>query len=142
MDESSPYHRNLDDEQQQSQPQAVDNPSTDTITSADKTPAVLAHLLAFSGYILPFAHIIAPLVVYLLKKDDSAYARHHAAESLNFQISMTIYMLISLLLVLVLIGILFMLILIVVDIILIIVAAVRASDEQWYRYPLCIRFVH
>lgn len=147
MSEVSPYHSHLENDHNDTQEAfPVRRPrrrrrEPENLSSADTTPAVLAHVLAFCGYIIPFGHIVAPLIIYLVKKDDSPYARHHAAESLNFQISMTIYMVVSLFLVLVLVGIFMLLALLIIDIILIIVAAVQASNRQWFRYPLNIRFV-
>ena len=66
--------------------------------------AMLAHLLVFTGYVVPLGNIIGPLIIYLIKKDESSYIRQHAAEALNFQISVLIYFILSLLLCFVLIG--------------------------------------
>src|SRR5690242_4163268 len=53
-------------------------------TSDEKTLALLAHILTF------IAPILAPLIIYLIKKNESEFVRWHAAESLNFQITMAI----------------------------------------------------
>jgi uncharacterized Tic20 family protein len=53
-------------------------------TSDEKTMALLAHVLTF---VFP---ILAPLVIYLVKKDESSFVAYHAKESLNFQISLFI----------------------------------------------------
>ena len=56
------------------------------------TWAMLCHLSALSTYIgVPFGHIILPLIIWLIKKDASPFIDEQGKESLNFQISMTIY---------------------------------------------------
>jgi uncharacterized Tic20 family protein len=60
--------------------------------------------LGLAGYVVPFGNIIGPLVVWLTKKDESAFVAEHARQALNFQISMTIYFILAALSMLVLIG--------------------------------------
>lgn len=102
---------------------------------------MLAHLLALSGYLIPFANIAGPLVILLLKKDESKFIRHNAVEALNFQISMFIYFVASIVMMLIVVGFFIFIALCIVNIVFIVVAAVKASDGVYYRYPLCIRFV-
>ncbi|MDX1510087.1 MAG: DUF4870 domain-containing protein [Nitriliruptorales bacterium] len=112
-------------------------------TPDQRTWAVMTHLsglllAVFSGGVLGF---LGPLIVWLIKKDEDAYLRAHAAEALNFQISLVIYAIASAVLILVLVGILLVLVVIGIAIAFPIVAAVRASNGQVWRYPLTIRFV-
>ena len=110
---------------------------------------MLCHLSALAGFIVPAAgHIVGPLLVWLLKRDESPEIDEHGKESLNFQISMTIYTailgVICFILILVLIG--FLLIpllgvLFVADIVLVIIASMKASEGQLYRYPFTIRLI-
>src|SRR6476661_8639729 len=53
-------------------------------TSDEKTMAILSHILTL------IAPILAPLIIYLIKKDESDFIRWHARESLNFQITVGI----------------------------------------------------
>lgn len=53
--------------------------------SDDQLWALLAYLLAF------VASIIAPLVIYLAKMNESRYVRYHAAQSLNMGLTLLIY---------------------------------------------------
>lgn len=101
----------------------------------DTTWAVLAHLSIFA-----FA-LIAPLVIYLVKKDESPYTRHHAAEALNFHITLTLAALVSVVLVFVIVGIFLLIALAIAGPVLGIVAALAAGRREWYRYPFTIRFV-
>ena len=81
------------------------------------------------------------LLLYLIKKDESPYVRHHAAEALNFQLSVIIYAIVSMILILVLIGILLILAVAIGALVFTIIAAIAASNGEEYRYPLTIRFV-
>ncbi|MDS1271176.1 DUF4870 domain-containing protein [Lipingzhangella sp. LS1_29] len=90
------------------------------------------------GLLLGF---VVPLILYLVKKDESPFIRHHAAEALNFQITVLIGYLVSLVLMLVLIGLLTFFVVLVVDIIFCILAALAANRGEWYRYPVNIRMV-
>ena len=109
--------------------------------STDKTLAILSHVSTFAGFVVPLGNIIAPLAIYLVKKDESPYIKHHASEALNFQITLTILMIVSAILILVFIGVLFLIALAILDLILTVVATVNASNGIWYRYPMTIRFV-
>ncbi len=103
-----------------------------TPTSDERTMAILAHILTF------FAPIVAPLIIYLVKKDDSAFVAEHAKESLNFQITMA---LLSILLVITVIGILLIWIVGILVLVCVILATIKASESKMYRYPLTWRLV-
>ncbi len=99
------------------------------------------HLSALLGMFFPFANLIAPLVVWLLKRDESPLIDREGKEAVNFQISMTMYMAVSGLLVLLLIGLPMLFVVAILDLIFTIVAAVKTSNGEQYRYPLTIRFI-
>lgn len=104
------------------------------ITSDEKSLAMLAHLLGlFSGF-------IGPLIIYLIRK-DSRFVHENARHSLNFQISVIIYSLISFILIFVLIGILLIIALAIFELVVIIIASVKSSDGKIYKYPLEIPFL-
>jgi uncharacterized Tic20 family protein len=103
---------------------------------------MLCHLAALSLLVgIPFGHIIGPLVVWLLKKDEDPFIDEQGKESLNFQISMTIYGAVCSLLVLVLVGILLLVALVILELVMVITASVRANEGKSFRYPLTIRFL-
>lgn len=103
----------------------------------EKTMAMLAHILA----IVPGVGILAPLVIYLIKRNEGSFVEFHARESLNFQLTMIFAYIISAILILVLVGLFMLWVLPVVNIVLVIIATLRASEGRWYRYPFCIRIV-
>ncbi len=101
-------------------------------TSDEKTLAVLSHILTL------VAPILAPLIIYLVKKNESRFVEWHAKESLNFQITIAIIIII---LFISIIGILFAWIVGIISLVLVIVATVRASEGKLYRYPFSIRLI-
>jgi hypothetical protein len=118
---------------------------------------VMCHLVSVIGMfgylgMIPFGNIVAPLVVWLLKRNESLGVDAHGKESLNFHISWTLYWIISIAVVValcfVLVGLLLIPLLVVVGaggwftmLVLTIIASVKASNGQLYRYPLTIRFL-
>jgi uncharacterized Tic20 family protein len=82
---------------------------------------------------------ILPLVVYLAMKGDSDYVRDNAREALNFHLSVLIYAICCAPLMLVVIGIPMLVILGLAALILSVVAAIRASENGCYHYPLTLR---
>jgi uncharacterized Tic20 family protein len=108
--------------------------------SNDTNIAVIAHLGTLINLISGLGFIV-PLVILLTKGRDSQFVRANAAESLNFQISMIIYAIISAILALLVIGFVLLIVLAILAIILPIVAAVKTSNGESYRYPLTMRLV-
>jgi len=100
-----------------------------------KTLAMLAQLLGiFTGF-------IGPLVIYLMNGEKDPFVRHHSAESLNFQITLLIGYVASVVLMLVLIGIITFFVVWIGGIVLMIQATIAANRGEWYRYPINIRLV-
>lgn len=110
------------------------------ISQEEKTLSAIAHLSPLLGYLIGFGQILIPLVILLLK-GDSPYIREHAKESLNFQISMTVYFIGSVILMFVLVGFLLAGVLAIVALIAMINATLRAANGETYRYPICLRLV-
>lgn len=103
---------------------------------------MLCHLIALSGILgVPFGHLLGPFVIWLWKRHDHPFIDEQGRESLNFQISMTIYALLAAFLIFVVVGIMLLIILAVMDLILVIIASARVSNGKSYRYPLTIRFI-
>lgn len=97
--------------------------------------AMLSHLLGiFTGF-------LGALIIWLLKKDDSAFIASQSKEALNFQITITIGFIIAWLLAFILIGVILVPILLIVNLIFCILGAVAASKGQAYRYPFAVRLV-
>ncbi|MBK7690797.1 MAG: DUF4870 domain-containing protein [Bacteroidetes bacterium] len=104
-------------------------------SSDERTMAILSHVLCIIG------SFIAPLIIYLLKKDESPYVKEHALEALNFQITMIILYIISGILIFILVGFLLIWALSLINLILIIVATIKASEDKLYKYPFNFRLL-
>ncbi|MCW3093374.1 MAG: hypothetical protein JWP81_4443 [Ferruginibacter sp.] len=101
-------------------------------TSDEKLMAVLSHALTLA------CGFIAPLIIYLVKKDESSFITQHAKESLNFQITVLIVMIC---LFVTIIGILLMWIVGILSLALVIVASIKASEGKLYKYPFSLKLI-
>lgn len=115
----------------------TEDPTIYNPTSEERLLAVLSHLLA----IVPGVGIFGPLVIWLLKKDESEFVAANAKESLNFQLTIILACLISIILLLIIIGVFLLWILGIMNLVLVIVATVRASENKVYRYPFNFRLI-
>src|SRR5262245_56488208 len=113
-------------------------------TNEDRILAIVAHLAPVIGYSIGFGQILIPLVIYLWKGKESDYVRHHALESLNFQITMTVFFALAGISVMMLIGILLipvMIIVAIVALIAMVMATIKAANGEMYEYPMSVRLV-
>jgi uncharacterized protein len=103
---------------------------------------MLCHLTALLGMIgIPFGHIFGPLIIWLVKKNTYHFVNEQGRESLNFQLSMTIYAIAAALLIFVKIGMPLLLLVAGINFILVIIASIRAFNGETYTYPLAIRII-
>jgi uncharacterized protein len=102
----------------------------------DKNIATVTHL---GGTVFLF---IPALIVWILKKDDSAYIGDQSREALNFQITVLIAMFIANILIWVLIGFALIPIIWLANIVFCIIAAISTSKGETYRYPICLRLIN
>ena len=108
---------------------------------SDKQWAMLCHLGALAGFIVPLGNIIFPLVIWSMKKEESPLIDEHGKASLNFQISVTIYSMISGILILALIGIILLPAVIIFSIVCVVMASIKADKGEVVKYPLSITFI-
>ena len=107
----------------------------------EKTWATLVHLAPFAAALIGIP-LLGPLIVFLLMKDRGQFVRFHAAQALNFQIIMTVAFWVFGALSFVIIGIPLLIATAIAWVVLSIVAAVKASNGEWYRYPFTPDIVH
>ena len=112
------------------------------VNKEERTWAMFAHLSAFVGHFIPFGHILAPLIIWMIKKPEMPFVADQAKEALNFQITMTICFIVAFILCLVFIGVILLPAVWLFDIVFTIVAAVKANDGVTYRYPVTLRLVN
>ncbi len=111
------------------------------IPESERNWAMLCHLSAFAGYFFPFGGIIGPLICWLSKRDESSWVNINGKASLNFQLSILLYMILATPLCIIIIGIPIIVFLGILEIVCIVIASIKASKGEWYKYPLSIPFI-
>lgn len=135
----------------------------------EKTTAALLHLSAFAKYLIPFAGIVAPLIIWQTKKHESDYIDATGKSVINFHLSILVYSFIIAVVIAVLflgtiinyieleraggdivpinlitigiVSLVFLGIWTLIEFILIILGSVKANEGIIYRYPLTITFI-
>lgn len=115
--------------------------NTEAVSQDDRNLGMLCHLIALVGLLIPFGNILGPLVIWLVKKDQSSFVDVEGKEALNFNITVAIAGFVSFLLMAVAIGFALVVIVAIFWIVMAIVAASKASSGEHYRYPLTLRLV-
>jgi uncharacterized Tic20 family protein len=110
-----------------------------TIAPEDRTMAALTHLSGLAGYIIPFGGVIVPIIIWVVRKDSiliSAIARQ--AVLLNLIIFCMVVVTFVLLITIILIPIIIVawVALALAALALPIVGAMKASQGEYYKYPL------
>ena len=104
------------------------------LNDTDRNFAIAIHLSPLLAAIVPLA-IFMPLILWLVRKDKSAFVDDHGRELVNFGISYFIFTLLLFWTILIPIA------LWIVAIVNLIRGAVAASNGEFFRYPLTIRFL-
>ncbi len=113
-----------------------------SVTENERTWGMLAHLSALVGVVLPvIGCILGPLVVWLGRRDQSAFVDAQAKEALNFNISVVLGSIVCSLLMLVFIGFILIAALYIAWLVMTLIAAIKASEGVAYRYPYTLRLV-
>ena len=111
-------------------------PSDPVPTQDEKNLGLIMHVLSLVGFSL-----IGPLIVWLVKKDESAFINAQGRELLNFQLSFLIYAIVCIPLCFVLIGIPLLIIVGLASFILTIIGLVKATEGKIYRFPVTIKML-
>ncbi len=111
------------------------------LSESERNWAMLCHLSAFAGFFFPFGSIIGPLVCWLTRKDESLWVNQNGKSSLNFELSILLYIVLAIPLCFIIIGIPIVVFLGILKVICIIIASVKASKGEEFRYPLAIPFI-
>jgi uncharacterized Tic20 family protein len=104
------------------------------IAPADRQMAMLAHLLGILGF-------IGPLIIWLVKKDQSKFIDDQGKEALNFHLTMLIGYVIGGATSFFCIGFLIIPVVFVISVIFSIIGAMKANEGIAYRYPVAIRLI-
>ena len=121
----------------------INPPSGVEMNAEARNWGMFCHLAGFAGYVVPIpgANILGPLVVWQMKKDQIPFVDFCGKEALNFQITLFIALVVSAVLCIALIGFLLLPVVLVYGVVMKILAAIKAANGEYYRYPLTLRFV-
>jgi len=112
------------------------------VSKEEQNWAMVCHLSALSGFIIPFGNLLGPLIVWLIKRAEMPLVDSHGKEALNFQITVSIAALVSIALMFVLIGFLLIFVIGIGALVLTIMAAVKVSNGEFgYKYPWTLRLL-
>jgi hypothetical protein len=111
------------------------------LSETERNWAMFCHLAAFAGFFFPFGSIIGPLICWLSKRDVSTWVNENGKASLNFQLSILLYAVLTIPLCFILIGIPIEILLGTLKIVCIVIASIRASKGEEFKYPLAIPFI-
>jgi uncharacterized Tic20 family protein len=119
-------------------PAAVPDPQT--VATRTKEWALILHLSQFAGMLVPLAGLIAPIVIWQVKKDEYPELDAHGKVVANWLLSFLIYGVVCILLVLIAIGIPLLIALGLIGVIFPIIGAVKANNGELWPYPLSINY--
>ena len=102
--------------------------------------AMYIHFAQLLNMLFPFAGLVAVIIMWQIKKEESSYVDRHGKIVLNWMLSYFLYGIVCLLLVYIGVGIVLLLLLKIAIFILAIVGGVKANDGIVWEYPLSIRF--
>ncbi len=125
-------------------------PAVDPVELKSRQWCMFCHLSALAGLlpVIPFGSVLGPLIVWQMKKNEFPNVDIHGKESVNFQLSVLIYLVaggaICLALAVFCVGYLLLPVLAlipIVAIVLTVIAGIKANNGEYYRYPLTIRLI-
>ncbi|KKI53140.1 hypothetical protein AST00_06370 [Staphylococcus equorum] len=103
-------------------------------SSDDRLMGTLIYVLSF------FTSLIAPLIIWLIKREDSPFIDKAGKNYFNFLLSYMIWLIVASIAMFIIIGFILFPIIAILNFIFTIVAAVKAYNGEDYLPPLSIRF--
>ncbi|CAM3946989.1 MULTISPECIES: DUF4870 domain-containing protein [Pseudoalteromonas] len=103
--------------------------------------AMLCHLSALAGFVVPLGAILGPLVVWLIKKEEMPLVAEHGRKSLNFQITMLIAYILCFILMFAVIGVILLPIVAIFSFIMVVIGAIKTNDGKPFSYPFSLNLI-
>jgi len=116
-------------------------PKTYLQTAEQRQWGLFLHLSQFAAFIVPILGLVAPIILWQIKKDEIPALDAHGKMVTNWIISSFIYSIISIVLMFVLVGFFTFLALLVMSVVFPIVGAIKANNGELWEYPLTIKFL-
>ncbi len=119
------------------------NPDSYIPTNEEKNLATLAHLGGLLGVAIGgVLGFLGPFLIWVIKKDESAYIDQEAKEALNFQLTLLIIYVITIVIGMVTcFGIVLVAVPAILQVVFGLIATITASKGVPYRYPVNIRLI-
>jgi uncharacterized Tic20 family protein len=111
---------------------------------AERGWGMISHVVALVAMVLSAGTLgfVGSLAIYLVYKDRGPFVRAHAANSLNIQITMLIWIVVSIPLILAFgVGLITLFLAPVVAFVLHVLGAIKANNGEWWSPPLTPQFV-
>ena len=112
-----------------------------TVTDAEQTWGVLLHASALLGVAVPFGNVMGPLLVWLIKREESEFVDASGREAVNFQLTWTGLMLGAIVSLVVGVGFLLVPLVAIAWLALVVIGTVRASERTVYEYPMTLDII-
>ena len=119
----------------------METPNTEFWGMNEKSFITLMHLSQFAGFIIPFAGLALPIIMWVMNKDKSEKIDEHGKNILNWIISASIYAIVSSILILILVGIFLLIGIGILAIVFPILAVMKWNKDETWKYPLTITFI-
>jgi uncharacterized Tic20 family protein len=114
---------------------------SDSLEQQARDWALFLHLSQLLGFMVPLGGLIAPLLIWQVKKDELPALDAHGKLVMNWVLSALIYTIVAGLLSLIVIGIPLLIIVLVLGVVFPIVGGIKASNGELWPYPLSIPFL-
>lgn len=110
-------------------------------TQDEKQMGMFLHLSQLINIVIPFGGIIAPIVLWQMKKEEMPALDAHGKMVVNWLISSFIYLVISGILTIVIVGLLGLLAVAIMAVVFPIIGGIKANNGELWEYPLTIKFL-
>lgn len=103
--------------------------------------AMFLHLSLLAGFVIPLAGLVAPIIIWQIKKEELPAIDAHGKVVMNWIISALIYGAVCFVLAFVIIGIPLLFVLSLLHVIFAIIGGIKANNGELWKYPLSISFL-
>ncbi|MEM7680387.1 MAG: DUF4870 domain-containing protein [Planctomycetota bacterium] len=120
---------------------AAESSSPATLEKDTRQWGMFLHLSMLAGFVIPMAGLVAPIVIWQLKKEELPELDAHGKAAVNWILSALIYGVVSAILTLVIIGIFMLMAVGLATVVFSIIAGIKANNGEQWKYPLSIQFL-
>ena len=107
----------------------------------ERTWGMFLHLSMLASFVIPLLGLLAPIVIWQMKKDQLPIIDEHGKNAVNWLISAAIYFAVGFVLWLLLIGIPIVIAVMICSVVFPIMAGIKANNGEVWKYPLTISFL-